>query len=142
MSWLILLTGLLVAIFANFASWIDTLPLICAVFGGYGGLLYCVRGLYINICAKQIWDRKWVLWYFLRPIVSIISGFVSFVFLKAGLLILETNATPNPNSYVFVALSFVAGLNVDNFIQKLEEVSEVVFGIKKSRIALDKTIKN
>jgi hypothetical protein len=32
-------------------------------------------------------------------------------------------------------LAFIAGLNVDKFIEKLEDIAQISWGIKKSRVA-------
>ena len=77
------------------------------------------------------------MWYYLRPITSAISGFVSFLFLKAGLLVLDTATKPEQISFGYLAIAFIAGYNVDNFMKKLEEVASSIWGIKKSRTAQD-----
>ncbi len=107
----------------------------CAIVGGLGGCMYCLRAVYVNYCAQDTWDNKWAIWYILRPITSVGSGAVSFLFLKAGLLVLESNVQQNASEYGFYALAFIAGLNVDKFIKKIEDIGEAVFGIEKSRAA-------
>ena len=37
---------------------------------------------------KNNWAPHWVIWYYLRPMTSAISGFVAYIFLKAGLIVL------------------------------------------------------
>jgi hypothetical protein len=87
--------------------------ILCAIIGGLGGCLYCLRGVYTNYCVRDSWDNKWAIWYILRPIISAGAGAVSFLFLKAGLLVLESNVEPNASEFGFYALAFIAGLNVD-----------------------------
>lgn len=105
--------------------------------GLLGGLLYCIRAVYLNKCVYNRWDKNWLIWYYLRPISSSISGLISFIFLKAGLLILSvpTNGTENSiqNSYGYLAIAFIAGYNVDNFLKKIEAVAESALGVNKSR---------
>ncbi len=109
--------------------------LICAFSGGLGGFLYCLRGVYLNVCVYDQWDSRWQVWYFLRPIASLTCGGASYLFLKAGLIVLESSIQPDASEIGFYAFAFVAGLNVDKFIKKLEEVSEAVWGIERSRAA-------
>lgn len=109
--------------------------LMCCAIGSMGGALYCLRAIYLNKCVLNQWDSHWHTWYFLRPIVSAACGAVSFLFLKAGLLILESGTKPNASEVGFYALAFVAGLNVDKFITKIEDVAQAVWGIEKSRAA-------
>jgi uncharacterized BrkB/YihY/UPF0761 family membrane protein len=105
--------------------------------GLIGGVMYCLRAVYLNKCVKKIWDKEWETWYYLRPITSAISGFVSFVFLKAGLLVLDTATKAEYISYGYLAIAFIAGYNVDNFMKKLEEVASTIWGIKQSRASQD-----
>lgn len=109
--------------------------IVCAIVGGMGGCMYCLRAVYVNYCAQDTWSNKWAIWYILRPITSAGSGTASFLFLKAGLLVLESNVDPNASEFGFYALAFIAGLNVDKFIKKIEDIGEAVFGIEKSRAA-------
>lgn len=107
----------------------------CGVCGGIGGVTYCLRGVYLNACVFDRWTEKWLPWYFIRPIVSFICGVVSFVFLKSGLIVLEAQQSQHPTNLAFYALAFIAGLNVDKFIEKLEDIAQVTWGIKKSRVS-------
>lgn len=105
----------------------------CGICGGIGGVTYCLRGVYLNACVFGRWNEKWLPWYFIRPLVSSICGVVSYVFLKSGLIVLEAQQSEHPTNLAFYALAFIAGLNVDKFIEKLEDIAQVTWGIKKSR---------
>jgi len=107
----------------------------CCLFGGLGGCLYCLRAVYLNACVRRSWTAHWAPWYLIRPVVSCISGGAAFVFLKAGLLVLESVAGAESTGLGFLALAFIAGLNVDKFIGKLEDVAQSIWGIEKSRAA-------
>lgn len=109
--------------------------LTCCATACIGGCLYCVRAVYLNRCVRKNWDTDWHTWYFLRPVASFICGGASFLFLKAGLLVLESNTKDNASEIGFYALAFVAGLNVDKFVAKIEGVAHAVWGIEKSRSA-------
>jgi len=112
------------------------IALFCSIAGGIGGLLYCLRGVYLNASVFQQWDKVWYPWYFLRPFTSFICGAVSFIFLKAGLIMLEAKQVESPSNFAFYAFAFAAGLNVDKFVEKIEDIAQVTWGIKKSRTAL------
>lgn len=107
--------------------------LMCAIIGGLGGCIYCFRGVYLNACVLKQWSDVWLPWYFIRPLVSIACGAVSYLFLRAGLLVLESGTRADSSDLGFFALSFVAGLNVDKFIAKIEDIAQAVWGIEKSR---------
>lgn len=111
------------------------LALLCVTLGGVGGCVYCLRGVYLNACVRKSWDSDWQPWYYIRPIVSLAAGGISYVFLKAGLLVLEAEKATDSGNFGFLALAFVAGLNVDKFIAKIEEIAQSVWGIEKSKTA-------
>lgn len=105
----------------------------CGLCGGVGGITYCLRGIYLSACVKNDWKSTWLPWYFIRPIVSFICGAVSCLFLKAGLILLEAKQADTTSNLAFYALAFIAGLNVDKFIERIEGIAESTWGIKKSR---------
>ncbi len=115
------------------------LVLECICIGGYGGLLYCLRGIYLNYCVFKQWSNEWIPWYIIRPIVSLVCGGVSYLFLKAGLLILEAKKETDASNLGFFALAFIAGMNVDKFISKIEDLAQATWGIEKSRTSKEKT---
>lgn len=108
-------------------------PLMCGAIAYVGGALYCFRAIYLNKCVYKRWDPDWHVWYFIRPITSTITGAVSYLFLKAGLLVLESSSNADASEIGFFALAFIAGFNVDKFVAKIEEVAKAVWGIDKSR---------
>ena len=107
----------------------------CAYIGGIGGILYCLRAVYLNRCVLKQWDADWQVWYYLRPITSTISGFISCIFLKAGLLVLEASSNPGNTPYGYISIALIAGYNVDNFMKKIESIAQTVWGISKSRVS-------
>jgi hypothetical protein len=111
------------------------LAILCGLSGGIGGVTYCLRGIYLNACVFDQWNDKWLPWYFIRPLVSFVCGIVSCLFLKAGLIVLEAKQLGEPTNLAFFALAFIAGLNVDKFVEKIEDIAQVTWGIKKSRTA-------
>ena len=113
----------------------------CVVAGGLGGILYCGRGVYLHTCVQADWTTRWEPWYYIRPIISLLCGGVGFLFLKGGLILLGCSQTPGSSDLGFVALSFVAGMNVDNFVRRIEEVSRAVWGREESRAAKGKLTK-
>lgn len=116
-------------------NWISEHSLLiqCVLVGGIGGVTYCLRAIYLSACVQKNWDSEWLPWYIIRPMVSLITGGVSWLFLKAGLLVLDSVKTIESNNLGFIALAFIAGYNVDKFLRKLEQISESTWGIEKSR---------
>lgn len=109
------------------------LGLKCAATGGLGGCFYCLRGIYLNVSVHRRWGNEWLAWYIIRPLVSGASGGISYLFMKAGLLILESGKKADSSDIGFFCIAFIAGLNVDRFVEKVEDVAASLWGIKKSR---------
>ena len=144
---MIIVIGYLLAFVATLGSlWIlelrDLLPLWigpyllaynCVLMGGLGGVVYCLRAVYLNRSVRNRWDANWTVWYILRPLVSSVVGGVAYVMLRAGLLVLEAQRGSESDSFGFLALAFVAGLNVDRFLARIEEIAQSVWGIRPSR---------
>lgn len=108
------------------------LLLLCCVLAGLGGTIFCLRGVFEHACRNNDWAPKWNLWYYIRPIFSIGCGIIAFLFLKAGLFLLETNIPENATNIGYLVLSFIAGYNVDSFIERIEEIGKSVFSINTS----------
>jgi len=119
----------------NFPLWLKEFELAvnCILIAMLGGTLYCLRAVYLNRCVKNTWSENWEVWYYIRPLTSALSGLIAYIFLKAGLIILEADQGIEAGNYGFLAVSLVAGLNVDKFVQKIEDIAKTAFGIEKSR---------
>ncbi|NQT62977.1 MAG: hypothetical protein HQ556_08485 [Candidatus Marinimicrobia bacterium] len=103
--------------------------------GILGGIIYLLRNVYIHRAVRNDWDPQWYVWYYIRPLTSSISGFVSYIFLKAGLLVLDAKQVDVDIMYGYLAFAFIAGYNVDNFMKKIEEIARTLWGINKTGTA-------
>ena len=118
----------------NYVLWgVSSIWLDVSLFGLAGGSVYCLRGLYFHYCIEKDWDNIWVVWHVIRPLVSTVCGAVSLVFVKAGLLLFGGASIEMQNHYGVYALAFIAGLNVDNFVKKIELIFKEAIGIKQTR---------
>ena len=135
----VILTLLAIQLSGNLPAWVEEVRLsfFCTLAGGVGGCVYCLRGIYVNACVRNDWDDRWQPWYYIRPFVSLVCGWASSVFLKAGLLILESTQKEGATDLGFLALAFIAGLNVDKFLGKIEDIAQATWGIEKSRARTD-----
>ncbi len=132
----LILTGLYVAFFmqnSQIAEWqIWANVIFCGLLGGCS---YCLRALYIQYCVKKEWYPCWIVWHIIRPTVSCIMGAVSFLFIKAGLLLLSIPETDPTQNYGLYAIAFIAGMNVDNFIKRIEGIFKNVMQIEPTRMS-------
>ena len=129
----------------GFPGWLRVVrePVICGLVGFTGGITYCLWGVYTHACRLNDWKDRWLLWYYIRPFVSLVLGVVSYIFLKAGLLSLGSGPSQGsgesggsggskPSLIVFCALAFFAGMSVEKFLDKLKEVMSAAFGSGKN----------
>ena len=107
----------------------------CTLSALLGGNLYCLRAIYLNRSVQNRWNSEWEVWYYLRPIASAISGVIAYILLRAGLIVLEASPDDDSSYFGFLTFAFIAGLNVDKFVVKLEEIARATFGIEISRVA-------
>ena len=123
----------------NYPEWLigTEIAINCILIAMIGGALYCLRAVYLNKCVQKNWDKEWEAWYYIRPLTSAVSGFASYIFLKAGLVVLEASQEPEAGYYGYLAFAFIAGLNVDKFVAKIEDIAKSTFGIEKTRAGKD-----
>ncbi|MDP8212127.1 MAG: hypothetical protein P9X22_02400 [Candidatus Zapsychrus exili] len=108
----------------------------CSLFGLLGGVSHCLRSVYLHTCVLKNWDLEWVYWYFIRPVISMIMGFMSMIFLKAGLLALSSDSlmmATSSKTVLYLAVAFLAGYNVQNFLKKIDAIGKATLGIEKKR---------
>jgi len=119
----------------NIPAWLQPyqLAIECILTAALAGVLYCVRAVYLNYCVHRHWDKRWEVWYFLRPLASALTGLVAYIFLKASVVVLEASQNGDAGLYGYMAFSFIAGYNVDRFLKKMEEVAQSKFGVRPSR---------
>jgi len=119
----------------NVPEWLADyrLAINCILTAALAGVLYCVRAVYLNYCVHRHWDKRWEVWYYLRPLASAVTGLVAYIFLKASVIVLEGSQGANTGLYGYMVFSFIAGYNVDRFLKKMEEVAQSKFGVRPSR---------
>ncbi|MDO9177607.1 MAG: hypothetical protein Q7U16_04655 [Agitococcus sp.] len=134
---LVILAGFLLFKVLTIPEWILQIKLAinCCMIAALGGILYCLRSVYLNRCVHNRWDEQWEVWYYLRPITSSICGVVAYLFLKASLVVLDASQNVDSGEYGYLAFAFLAGLNVDKFVEKIEDLGKSLFGIEKSRVS-------
>ena len=101
---LVVVIGWIQITLETFPHWLQEykLPIQCVLLSTIGGVMYCLRAVYIERCVKNRWNNNWEVWYFIRPITSAISGLVAYIFLKAGLLTLESKLLTEANNFGFL----------------------------------------
>lgn len=142
--YLILILCLLLYVYSNLhassglPSWIveNLLGIKCVLTGCLGGCLYCLRAVYLNHCVRNGWDPRWLPWYYLRPLTSAVCGLAAYLCLRAGLVVLDASQQGGAaGDYGYLVFALFAGINVDRFMLKMEDLGQSLFGIELSRTA-------
>ncbi|KDM91732.1 hypothetical protein [Photobacterium galatheae] len=104
----------------------------CVLVAVSGGVLYCLRAVYLNYSVRKQWDEVWIVWYLFRPFASGLMGYVTYLVISAGLVAVGSTSVEHPETLLY-ALSFFAGLNVDGFLKKFEGQVSSSVKVKESR---------
>jgi len=106
------------------------LLLLFAVCGAFGSQLRMIYRFIGVTCYKRIFDFKiWWPWYFLLPLLGAVIGPILFMLVEGNLLNYTTTAN---YSNFLIALSIVSGFAADDFVRKLNLISEALWGDSKS----------
>lgn len=105
----------------------------CLLAGIFSGTFRCLRSYYLHSSALKDWDNDWIPWYYLRPIVSGMAGLISLLFVKTGLILFGNTLTgaEEDKTLLYVAFAFICGYSIENFIEKIEKISESKKGLTK-----------
>jgi hypothetical protein len=104
-AWLIVLVaGMILA--APLATWIalwgavtgpslmNIYPLFnTMMWGGIGGIVGALYTLWWHISEQQDFDRQYLTWYLVQPLLGMVLGGIVFLLLASGFLILQVNLT-------------------------------------------------
>ena len=103
-------------------------------FGGIGGTTYSIYGLYKHTVEKDF-DSSYFYWYLFRGPLGAILGLILFFLLKGGLLVLSPESTQSPfqAKALFVSAAFLAGFSINQFISKLKQLSQTIWGVKSHK---------
>jgi hypothetical protein len=118
------------------AAWFSALA------GGIGGIIGIFYSLYWHVAMKQDFDRQYVMYYLVQPIMGFVLGAVVYFIVAAGFLVISFAAFPEGTSNeevlasrtviaLQIVLGFVAGFRqrvvfemIDRIVKKLLPRSE------------------
>ncbi len=90
----------------------------CGYIGALGGTVYCTINLWRHASKRSPF------YYVFRPIGGAVTGFISLLALKGGLLVLTSSTTDTQTAfYVYLLVAFVAGYKMVAFLEKIESVT-------------------
>ncbi|MBN1639969.1 MAG: hypothetical protein JXA09_01945 [Anaerolineae bacterium] len=66
----------------------------CAAWGGVGGVLGALYSLYWHAAKVKDFDKQYVMWYVVQPLIGLIIGALVYAIVDAGFLSLVSGSTP------------------------------------------------
>jgi hypothetical protein len=91
------------------------------LWGGLGGIVSALIGLWAHRALNQEIDRQWAIWFFANPFMGIVLGALIFLLLRAILLGLFPSTSGRFQfSWVLYVMAWVAGFEQNVFYDLIE----------------------
>jgi hypothetical protein len=91
------------------------------LWGGLGGIVSALIGLWTHRALNQEIDRQWAIWFFANPFMGIVLGALVFLLLRAILLGLFPSTSGRFQfSWVLYLLAWIAGFEQNVFYDLIE----------------------
>jgi hypothetical protein len=98
-----------------------------ALAGGIGGVIGILYSLYWRVAVKQNFDRQYLMYYLVQPIMGFMLGAVTHLIITAGFLTFNASgATSDITVILQMVIGFIAGFRqrlvyemIDRIVQKI-----------------------
>ncbi len=78
---------------------LDINPILNTMFwGGIGGVVGALYALWWHISERQNFDRNYLMWYLVQPLMGLVLGGITFLILTGGFLILQVDISSDKAS--------------------------------------------
>jgi len=101
------------------------LILLVSVAGALGSTLYAASA-FVSYVGKGAFDRRWLWWYILRPLMGAALATIFYFAIRGGLFASGSN-TSAVNAFGIAAISTLVGLFSKQATEKLDEVFQTLF---------------
>jgi hypothetical protein len=99
-----------------------------------GGVVAGLFGLYLH-AAMRDFDRAYVAYYFLKPIVGLVLGPVMYLFARAGLMATQTDGGAIDRPELLYLGAFILGFGERFSLRLIDRVAAAIFGPTESAAA-------
>jgi len=87
------------------------------MWGGIGGIIGALYALWWHVSDQQDFDRQYMMWYLVQPIMGVVLGGIVFLLLTGGFLLLQIKPSdPNAGARLLPYLVAVLAGFRQNFI--------------------------
>lgn len=97
--------------------------------GGIGAMVATITAFSDEILNYKL-DNYGLLWYFMRPFIGMLVAIVFYLVLRGGFFVNDPNEG-NINEFAFLAVAALAGMFSTQATNKLKEVFDNIFQVKK-----------
>jgi cell division protein FtsL len=113
-------------------AWMLTLIVTLAM-GALGSVLHVARS-YLDETSTKRYDYHPVSWFFLRPLLGVVTAFAVFVFLQAGLALTDDKLTQSSLNPFFIAfIAILSGLMSWQAVESIQRWGERFLGEEETR---------
>lgn len=116
---------------APFSKLKDYFPFLWA--GAFGGTTIVYWGI-VKHTIQLDFDDQYVIWYYFKPLLGAIFGFISVLIVKAGFISMQGQAIVT-NQLPLYFIAFIAGFSERFFMQLIDRVTTALFGGSASTVS-------
>ena len=80
------------------------------IWGGIGGIVGALYTLWWHISREQDFDRNYLMWYMVQPLMGLVLGGIIFLIMAGGFLIINVNLTDDTASTGARLLPYLAAV--------------------------------
>jgi hypothetical protein len=97
------------------------------VWGALGGIVAGLFGLYLHASSRDF-DRGYIAFYFLKPIVGLVLGPLVYLFAQAGMMAMQTGGAQVQRHELLYLGAFVVGFGERFSLRLIDRVAAAIFG--------------
>ncbi len=106
-------------------TWMPIAPY--SLWGALGGVVAALFGFYLH-AARRDFDRGYVAYYFLKPIMGLVLGPLVYLFARAGLMAIQSQGTVIERPELLYLGAFVLGFGERFSLRLIDRVAAAFFG--------------
>ncbi|WP_376788393.1 hypothetical protein [Thermoflexus sp.] len=91
------------------------------MWGGLGGVCGIFYSLYWHVAIQRDFDRQYVMWYLVQPLLGSMIGMIIYMIITVGFLTIQGTSTPANPLFMYL-LAFIAGFRQRFFLELIDRI--------------------
>lgn len=91
------------------------------MWGGLGGVCGIFYSLYWHVAIQRDFDRQYVMWYLVQPLLGSMIGMIIYMIITVGFLTIQGTPTPANPLFMYL-LAFIAGFRQRFFLELIDRI--------------------